>query len=72
MTKDELIDEYLLAREFHSEALGNRRFFIRENEFLYAMFEQLKAYYWRDRVWELSDELIAKGWYEDALKEICL
>jgi hypothetical protein len=56
----------------HAQAAYNRRQFIFNENFEFAMRNQFEMHFWEDERKDLINELMAKGWYEDAIKEICL
>jgi hypothetical protein len=72
MKKNELIEEYLFAISLRALYIYLRRTYIRNNNFICAINAQLEALCLQEEICELSDKLIYKGWYEDALKEISL
>jgi hypothetical protein len=72
MTKDELIDLYLLAKAMHAQAAYNRRQFILNENFEFAMRNQFEMHFWRDESDEIEDELLKQSWYGDAIMEISL
>jgi hypothetical protein len=72
MTKDELIDLYLLARMMHAQAAYYRRQFIEKEDFERAMKYLFEMHFWQDRIHEVVKDLKKKDWHCEAIMETWL
>jgi hypothetical protein len=69
MTKDELIDLYLLARAMQAQAAYNRRQFIFNENFEFAIRNQFEMHFWQDQIQEVVKDLKKKEYFVDAIMD---
>jgi hypothetical protein len=69
MTKDELIDLYLLSRSILAGDAQYRRQCIKQGLFERAMQCEFDMHWWQEELTDVCLELHKKGWYGDAVEE---